>query len=414
MFPEKTVETTEAENKRASIENTLVGMLIASGQTGEILGDISPDDFRISAFRDIVAHIAAEWKRKGTYGTDDIINLPEELRRTALVSAASVVGQQAEPYCEALKLLNTQEGVQRIAGQLLYCDTLETMSAYAEELMRTIQGARTARETESVKELFENFMREQNAPREYIKTGYGKLDKYTYIERGDYIVIGARPSEGKTALALNLAARMAERGLRVGFFTLETAPQKLTDRLVSSVCGLDYGTIKRGELDIYGWRKVFDEAERFDTLPIWFIPASGKTVAWIRSESARLSLDIAFIDYLSLVRAKGRDIYERTSTISMELHEFAQQSKTVVIALSQLNRGDSSKKPTLERLRESGQIEQDADVVILLHNPPANLAVRECTLVIAKNKEGLCGTIKMNFVGANQRFTDEYKGADRT
>ena len=226
-----------------------------------------------------------------------------------------------------------------------------------------------------------------------------------FIDKGDYIVIGARPSEGKTAIALNMATRMAKSGVKVGFFSLETSELKLMDRIIAEMCSVNFGRIKRGQLTEDEWRAVAETSARIQSLPLWLIPASGKTVAWIAAETLRLGLDVIFIDYLGLITGPGKSIYEQVTNISKDLHNFAQQHKVMVVALSQLNRGDPAQLPTLERLRESGQIEQDVDAAVLLHNPPSGDDFRECQLIIAKNKEGICGSIDMIFNGSNQRFS---------
>lgn len=128
-------------------------------------------------------------------------------------------------------------------------------------------------------------------------------------------------------------------------------------------------------------------------------------MAQIRAKAAQLEAEVVFIDYLSLIKGEGKSLYERVTNISMELHTFAQQAKVTVVALSQLNRDDRG-EPGLTNLRESGQIEQDADGVILLFEPARAEPGVNRILSVAKNKEGRTGEIPLCFDGSLQRFRE--------
>ena len=134
------------------------------------------------------------------------------------------------------------------------------------------------------------------------------------------------------------------------------------------------------------------------------VKAAGWTVAEIKAEAVRQNADVIFIDYLGLIKSYGKSRYEMTTNTSMDLHTLAQQSEMTVIALSQLKRSDS-KTPTMQDLRESGQIEQDADVIMLLYQPEDNNPGRK--VYIAKNKEGETGEITFHFKGIYQKFYEE-------
>ena len=141
------------------------------------------------------------------------------------------------------------------------------------------------------------------------------------------------------------------------------------------------------------------------------VDAAGWTVQQIKSKAVQLRAEIIIIDYLSLIRGEGKSLYERVTNISMELHTLAQANRIAVIALSQLNRAGKD-EPDMTSLRESGQIEQDADVILLLHEIGRSVLDREAggdadrRLIIAKNKEGMTGAITLNFQGEYQRFCE--------
>lgn len=394
---------TEREQRRVTYERGLIGNIFATDDEGIIFSKLEAEDFRIDSYRKIFEQAVAFWKKAGKVTVADTFRLPEAIQ-TPAKQAAIVAPRHTEEFIPLLKTLNAVEDAQVVASQIMASENLDDLAGCSSALSSLLNNATVESETVDIQDLLLNFVKTQSVPRKYFMTGISSLDRMLRIEPGDYVVIGARPSEGKTALALNLARGFAGNHYKVGFFSLETSPQKLIERLVSATTGIDYGRIKEGKLDHNDWAVYFRVSEWLSKMPIHLIQASGKSVAWIRAEAIRLGLDVAIIDYLSLIRGKGKDIYERVTTISMELHEFAQQTRTVVVALSQLNRTNASMLPTLDRLRESGQVEQDADAVILLHNPPSGYGERDCMVIIAKNKEGVCGAIEMVFDGAHQRF----------
>lgn len=265
-----------------------------------------------------------------------------------------------------------------------------------EALSTTIAG-----NTVSAKEGFIQFYSSLQKPIEYIHTGFSKIDRQVFIERGDFIVVGARPSVGKTALTLDMMTRMAKRK-RVAYFSLETKNNKLFARMISNLSGEYFGRIKsRHDLD---YQKILSAKEAFDKLDFYTVEAAGWTVAQIKAKAVQLGAEIIFIDYMGLVRSDGSGRYEKMTNISIDLHTMAQQSGITVFALSQLNR-EGRGEPTMENLRESGQIEQDADIILLLHEPDENDPTQR-RVIIAKNKDGETGSVSLLFQGEIQRFSE--------
>lgn len=246
---------------------------------------------------------------------------------------------------------------------------------------------------------------QQGKKKEYIRTGIDKVDKYTYISRGDYIIIGARPSTGKTALTLQMALKMA-KDFNVVYFSLETSAEKIYDRCISNFTRTNFSSIKEGmcgENAAKEWENIAKCSGNFSKLKLHVVPASGYTVAKIEAKAVELSADVIFIDYIQLLQGKGKDRFEQVTNISMGLHNLAQQRKIAVIALSQLSRAGSD-EPSMKDLRESGQLEADSDVIILLHNTNPTQESADRTLIIAKNKEGGVGKLTLAFDGKVQRF----------
>lgn len=233
----------------------------------------------------------------------------------------------------------------------------------------------------------------------YISTGFKNLDKYAYIEPGDFVIIGARPSAGKTAFTLQMMLSMAKHK-RVVYFSLETKSRKLFGRMASSVSKIGMNRLKtRSDIDFHGLSEAF---EIFKGLDFYTVDAAGWTVAQIKAKSIQLGADVIFVDYLGLVQSEGKSPYEKVSNISRDLQIMSKQDNISVIAACQLSRAGKD-EPDITHLRESGQIEQDADVIFLLHAPESNES-KERNVIIAKNKEGQVGKLRLEFYGNVQTF----------
>lgn len=244
--------------------------------------------------------------------------------------------------------------------------------------------------------------------KEYLTWGLDKLNDRLFVDRGDMVVLGGYASAGKTLLAIQFAWHWAKLGRKVGFYSLETGEAKLEDRLIAYNMRLDFGRIKRSELTEEDYKALAMASKRLIQPALEWVPASGMTVDEIRSSALSRGYDAIFIDYLQLIQGdKRRSRTEEVAGISIGLHQLSQSTGITVVALSQLSRpekgGDGVKAPTLASLRESGQIEQDADVAMLLYKEEDTPHSRRI-LHIAKNKEGETGKIYLAFDGAHQRL----------
>lgn len=246
------------------------------------------------------------------------------------------------------------------------------------------------------------FVETREKPKKYIKTGFRRLDEKTYIDRGDYVVIGGRPSAGKTALTLQIMANMAREHKAV-YFSLETSSDKIFDRLISFYTGTPFSEIKQGT--IKNWDAITGAYDSFSKLNFEIVEAAGWSVDQIKAYSIQAQAEVIFIDYISLVKSQGNGAYEKVTNISIDLHTMAQQTKVAVIALSQLNRA-GDKEPDMTSLRESGQIEQDADCIMLLYSLNPDEQYSDRRLIVAKNKEGATGGITLSFNGQYQEFRE--------
>ena len=274
-----------------------------------------------------------------------------------------------------------------------------------------IVGDRPGVQVVTMDQGFLDFYDRQQEQAKLISWGFDKIDGTLRAEwGGDFVVLGGYPSAGKTALSLQLAWNQAKEH-RVGYFSLETKPEKLVDRAVAAVCGVDFGRIKTHKMTTEDWSACADKSAAFVGRSLEVIQAGGLSVVDIQALSLAGRYEIIYIDYLQLIAPEDRrrsDV-EQVTQISKDLHTMAQTTGITVVALSQLTRpaknGQQEKSPGLHSLRQSGQIEQDADGVLLLYREEPNIPNSRRCLKIAKNKDGEAGGIAYLILdGAHQRF----------
>ncbi|MCD8291919.1 MAG: replicative DNA helicase, partial [Prevotella sp.] len=261
-----------------------------------------------------------------------------------------------------------------------------------------------------------------------LPTGYGKLDDYTAgWQKSDLIIIAGRPAMGKTSFALSLAKNVAVDNNRpIAFFSLEMNNVQLVNRLISNVCEIDGKKILSGQLDDEEWKRLDNNVRRLQSAPIYIDDTEGISIFELRSKARRLvrekNVEMIMIDYLQLMNASGARFgnrQEEVSTISRSLKGLAKELNIPVIALSQLNRtvenrdGIEGKRPQLSDLRESGAIEQDADMVLFVHRPEyyriytdekGNDLHGMAQIIIAKHRKGGTGDVMLKFRGEYTRF----------
>lgn len=268
----------------------------------------------------------------------------------------------------------------------------------------------------TMREMMEDFFRAQDpdapAP-EYVTYGLEVLDQRNYTELGDVVMIGGYPSDGKTALALMMAYHMAAR-YKVGFFSLETDKRKVRDRMVASVAQIDFDAIKRRTLTESDWAGLAAKSTDMSKRDLTVLRAAGMTVADIQSASQAYGFQVVVIDYVQLITpevSRRAPRSEQMADVSRALHTFAQSTGTLVIELAQLTRQErgSWREPDMHDLKESGQFEQDADIIFLLYRPsPSDDTLdqeKNRILKIAKYKEGPRGRWPLYFDGPKQTFS---------
>ena len=268
-----------------------------------------------------------------------------------------------------------------------------------------------------------------------IPTGYTGMDEITSgWQASDLVIIAGRPAMGKTSFALSIAKNVAvDYGVPIGFFSLEMNNVQLVNRLISNVCEVSGRKILNGQLDPSDWERLDKRIGRLTDAPIYVDDTPGLSVFELRTKARRLvrekGVKIIMIDYLQLMNANGMKFgsrQEEVSTISRSLKGLAKELDIPVLALSQLSRnvenreGLEGKRPQLSDLRESGAIEQDADMVLFVHRPEYYHIYQDekgndlhgmAQIIIAKHRKGSTGDVLLNFRGEFTRFQDPTEAA---
>ncbi len=260
-----------------------------------------------------------------------------------------------------------------------------------------------------------------------LSSGFHQLDEYlSGLQKGEMIILAARPSMGKTAFALNLAEYIAfDNHNPVAFFSLEMSKQALAQRLMSSRSGVDAQRMRRNMLGADEFRRLQEVVSETYEAPMFIDDTPGLSVLQLRAKARRLytrhGIRAIFVDYLQLMSSPGAESRQQeVSEISRGIKALARELNLPVICLSQLNRnpeGRADNRPLLSDLRESGSIEQDADVVMMLHreayyhlneewraeNPEK---INQAEVILAKQRNGPTGTVKLTFDSKTTRFED--------
>lgn len=407
-------------------ENSVLGTLIADAEVNAslVFTRVRPEDFVTGISRQIFETCRA------MYGRGDVID-PLTVKAAGGSEFATWLKEleQITPsarYCGAYvdKLLELSR---RYRLQKLFREALDGNFAGLpmEELIGKIECMNNVvaddndQRSSTMTDLLTDFYGRMGTERQYLDWGFDELNRYVKVNPKHYVVVGARPSAGKTAFALQVALHMAEKH-NVTFFSLETDSETVEDRIMAAQAGVDLAHIQSGNLDEAETVTLVEAKRKLADRNFHFYEATGVTVDEIRAVTCRNKSDIIVVDYLQLVRSSdpkhiGKE-YETITEVTTALQRLA-KSGVCVIALSQLSRGGEG----MAALRGSGQIEQDADVVMLLDYPSekdvendeeaADLeAGRLRVIEIVKNKGGRRGSIPFWFCGSQQRFIAQWQG----
>lgn len=231
-----------------------------------------------------------------------------------------------------------------------------------------------------------------------IATGMGDLDNLLMgMEPGQLVVIGARPSVGKTALGIQMALNIARAGKRTVFVSAEQSRHQIAGRILSNLSGIPSADLRQPRWLTQPLMAQLEATKaELEAMPLWVSEPSDPTITSVRSAIRRTSADVAFVDYLQFLRAPGQQSrYEEISEISRDLKRTGREFGATMVVLAQLSREAEREAPALRHLKESGQIEQDADAVLLLWRESSDSST--LNVAVAKNREGPTGALRLHY-----------------
>lgn len=405
----------EAQDRLSNQEAVLGALLISPELVGPVLSRVSDQDFLDEGYRRIYQAIRAQFVsgqpvdpvtiRDRLGGGDDwsrtLIQIMED------TPTAANIWTYVPRMQEQAKVYRGREIAQKLT-------TVPDMEALAQGIskLQALTVERQGVRRMNMEQMLQSFWQRHTTPHRYMTWGLSKLDEQLFVDLGDMVVLGGYPSAGKTALAVTFAYHQSE-AKRVGFYSLETSRYKLADRLISNLAGIGMASIKRGALTEAEWTRAAGSAARIAEHKLELIDASGMTAADIRADALANRYQIVYVDYLQIVEPETRraNRTEQVASISRAFQQMAHTNGILTVALSQLSRSEKTRdeskviEPAMSDLRESGQIEQDADAILLLYlDEPSKPNESRRVLKLAKNKDGERGRMYLTFDGAYQRF----------
>lgn len=394
----------------------LLGAVLTFSEYADVLQDLEIDDF-CPELHDAFAAIHGYWEHNDKWNPVEVMGRYDDNCKKAMGECLDAFGAEFirnvthDMMLGWARIVKEQAALYRARG--LAFKIVDGSTRYAdltgiyEQLGEAINLHSERSDFIPMCDGIDNYIRKLDDKPEYISTGLKVLDNNLHLVPGNFVVIGGRPSAGKTALSLQLACEIAKSGRKVAYFSLETDPDTLYARIIANQLGVPLHTVKNKTVSI----NELDRLADIKKYPLFVRSAAGKSVGWIRTQSIRMQAKVVFIDYLQLIHQAGaKDRYSAVTEISMALHEFAQSTGTLVVALAQLNRETARAgiPPTAADLRESGQIEQDADAIILLAQKVKTQKRPEehYHFALEKNKEGNVGSLDITFQMETQQFKE--------
>ncbi|MGC4192340.1 MAG: replicative DNA helicase [Thermomicrobiales bacterium] len=401
---------------------------------------LKPEDFYIWANGTIYQAILDLYnKREPT----DLLTLSDELKKRSVfddvggdvylttLMAGVPTAVHVEYYGRIVERQSTRRRLIQAGTEIVgigFQDSLDTEEALdqAQRQILEVSQQRQTKDFQSIADVLDKFFDQIEYLQQHrgelvgVPTGFTDLDQLLGgLQRSDLLIFAARPSMGKTAFQLGIAYGAAVQHKRtVGIFSLEMAAEQLVQRLLSTETGVDSHRLRLGMIDDNEWDRVSRAFGRLAEANIFIDDAAGATIMDIRSKARRLQaehgLDLLIIDYLQLLSGRRTDNrVNEVSEISRGLKGLARELNIPVIALSQLSRAVESRadhRPMLSDLRESGSIEQDADIVMFLYREEKYDENSEkkgiAEIIVAKHRNGPVGTVNLRFFERTGRFAD--------
>ncbi|MCD5412312.1 MAG: replicative DNA helicase [Thermodesulfovibrionales bacterium] len=425
-------------------EQSVLGAIILDNEAlPKAIEALSPDDFYKEAHRRLYKSIIALFERNEPI---DIVTLTDYLRKSDEIEAVGGISYLSylansiptsaniRYHAKIVSEKSMLRALIRTATQItseVYENSrdVDEVIDYAQKMIFDITDKRTKISFSPLRDVIKDTFKmiehlyDKKEAITGVPSGFKDIDELTSgFQSGDLIIVGGRPGMGKTAFALNVAGYVAaDMRETVAVFSLEMSKEQLALRMICAESGVNSSSVRKGFIGKQDWIKLTNAAGRLADAPIFIDDSSMLTVLEIRAKARRLKMEygmlsLIVVDYLQLMRSMGK--FERReqeiSDISRSLKALAKELKVPVIALSQLNRAveqRGEKRPTLADLRESGALEQDADVIIFLYrdefynkNNPSNKGKAE--LIVAKQRNGPTGIVNLTYLADSTKFVD--------
>ncbi|MDR1971483.1 MAG: replicative DNA helicase [Treponema sp.] len=426
-------------------ERAALGAMLMDGDAISASIDyLRPGDFYSNANNMVYQAILGLFS-KGV--TADILTVTGELRQNGkldqaggaayVASLTSVVPSSANIayYAQSVQAYSLRRALLRVSSEInakVFDETLESRTILEETQQRIFELSdnRSTIPYQSIQtvlkktiEIIENLAKSN---KEYtgIPSGFDELDKLTSgFQPSEFIIIGARPSMGKTALALSMAANISVRAkIPTAFFTLEMPGIALAQRLLSMEARINGNALRSGFIKSRDFQALMDAAENIWEAPLFIVDMPNMKLLDLRAQARRIraqeKVEIIFIDYLGLISSENYNVprFEQISDISRSLKSLARELGIPIVVLCQLNREAEKERPNLSSIRDSGSIEQDADVVMFLHRDREShkkgeeIAVHQesegskTSLILSKQRNGPVGTVNLVFMSQYAKF----------
>jgi len=440
----------------SDFERAVLGaMLMNSKAFDTVEGILNAEDFYDTPHACIYQAIT-DFKTENNLMTIDLLTLSEYLKKkdllekcggltyiAELTSSVPTIAN-AQYYADSIKAFSLRRKVVELSSIIIreavdVSNDIKDVLDESEQKLGLLNSTKSSNDYKQANQYFLKLMDDYtNGKRKDngVQSGYKNLDQIIGgFRKAEFTVIAARPSVGKTALALSIVQNMIKADRKVGFFSLEMSAESLAERMLSMESKVSYGILRNGRMDNRSMKEVMEAAETFYSKDLYIQDVPNMKLMDIRSEARRMvrddGVEIIFIDYIGLIDSGlGDNIprHEQIGRVSRSLKALARELKIPVVVLSQVSRDAEGNEPTLSQLRDSGSIEQDADLVIMLHKERKykNLdkareeednyektneqPIDKIKIIIAKQRNGSVGFTNLGFVSRIVRFDELENG----
>jgi replicative DNA helicase len=426
-------------HSREAEESVIGAILMSDHAAAEVMDKLEPEDFYVPAHQSIFGAIRTLFNNNQAI---DAITVSEELRKTGdleriggvpavtrlldIVPSAANVDYYAgivDEHAQRRSLIKAGGAVTDFAFRL--DDEIHNVLDRSEQAILAVAQRRVGDSMQPIGSLFEatllelEMLEQRGSEVTGLSTGFRDLDKkLTGLHPANLVIIAARPAMGKSALTMNIATNVAMTGLPVAIFSLEMSKEEVAQRMLCSVARIDSMKVRTGNIGEASWPRLTDAAGKLYNAPVYVDDSPVVTVTDIRAKCRRLKrkhgLELIVVDYMQLMQGTSRESRQQEiAEISRALKNLARELELPVIAVSQLNRNleqREDKRPRLGDLRESGSLEQDADIVMFIYRDEYYNEQSDrrgvAEVIVAKHRAGSTGTVEMTFMPEYTRFSD--------